>query len=315
MTTNHYMETDMAHSWDPEHVIDADTALQLINNQFPELHAKDIAFLGAGNDNTAFLVNDTYVFRFPRKTESIALLQNELFILPKIAAQLPYPIPTQQWIGKPEGNYPWFFAGYKMLPGRSACQFNLSDAERAALAKPLAHFLSKLHAIPVLEEHRMNLPDYTQAKLDPAIVIPKCRKNLEHIESLQLLEDENQLHDILETLKYLPLPQSRSIVHGDLYFRHLVLNKNLNLSSIIDWGDVHIGDPSIDISIAFTFLPPQAHQEFKSRYGILSEETWQLAQLRALYLGTIFIIRGQAVNDPLMVKAGLRTLNYIKEIK
>lgn len=315
MTTNLYTETDMAYPWEPEHVIDADTALQLINNQFPELHAKDIAFLGAGNDNTAFLVNDTYVFRFPRKTESIALLQNELFILPKIAAQLPYPVPTPQWIGKPESNYPWFFAGYTMLPGRSACQFNLTDAERATLAKPLAHFLSKLHAIPVSEEHRMNLPNYTQAKLDPAIVIPKCRKNLEHIESLGFHINKRHLDHLLDTFAALPLRQSSSIVHGDLYVRHLVLNNNSQLSSIIDWGDVHIGDPAIDISIALTFLPPEAHQTFKDTYGILREETWLLAQLRALHLGVVFIVRGHAVNDPLMVQEGLRTLNYIKEIK
>lgn len=300
----------MANHWDPEYVISSDKALRIINTQFPELNANSIEFLGAGNDNTAFIVNNTYVFRFPRKTESILLLQDELYILPKITAYLPYSIPIPQWVGKPQDNYPWIFAGYTMLTGKSACQLNLSATERATFAKPLAHFLSKLHSIPILE-HKNHLPDETQAKLNSAIIIPKIEKNILIMESYALLKNNSLLYQVLETLKDITCPQNRSLVHGDLYVRHLLVDENSQLTSIIDWGDVHIGNPAIDLSIAYTFLPPQAHQEFKDAYGTISDETWLLAKLRALYLATVFIVRGQAVKDSIMIEEGLKTLNYM----
>ena len=47
-------------------------------------------------------------------------------------------------------------------------------------------------------------------------------------------------------------------VHGDLYARHLLLDETRLPSGVIDWGDVHLGDPALDLSVAISFLPPAA---------------------------------------------------------
>ena len=70
-----------------------------------------IAPLGAGWDNTAYLVNDTWVFRFPRRSIAVELLRNEAALLPALAPRLPLPIPQPCYLGEPDGRYPWCFAG------------------------------------------------------------------------------------------------------------------------------------------------------------------------------------------------------------
>lgn len=304
----------MANPWEPEYIITPERALEIIVNQFPDLQAHKIEFMGAGNDNTAYLLNDEYVFRFPRKTESVLYLRDELFVLSKIAKFLPAPIPVPQWIGRPETDFPWIFAGYRKLAGQTACHLNLGDRERTALAQPLAHFLSKLHTILISTEHLKALTDDTLIKLDPKLLVYKAKNNLEQMGLRGLLENKNQLHTILDALANLSFPEDRCIVHGDLYVRHILIDARHQFGGVIDWGDVHIGNAAIDISIAHSFLPPSAHQEFKDAYGTISDNTWLLAKLRALYLGTVMVVRGYSVNDPVQVREGRRALRYISQI-
>jgi aminoglycoside phosphotransferase (APT) family kinase protein len=56
------------------------------------------------------------------------------------------------------GDYPWPFAGYAMLPGRTACRARLDDDTRASAAEPLADFLAALHAIPATEARALGAP-------------------------------------------------------------------------------------------------------------------------------------------------------------
>jgi hypothetical protein len=47
-------------------------ALQLIKGQFPELSAENIRLLGPGWDNTAFIINEQLILRFPRREIAMA---------------------------------------------------------------------------------------------------------------------------------------------------------------------------------------------------------------------------------------------------
>src|SRR5438067_10757151 len=95
--------------WDAERIVDADEARSLINQQFPEIAAEKMEVLGVGWDNTAYLVNDKYVFRFPRRQIAVALLDTEHSALKELSKLLPLQIPQPEWFGKPTENYPWPF--------------------------------------------------------------------------------------------------------------------------------------------------------------------------------------------------------------
>src|SRR5688572_30433997 len=127
--------------WRPEHELSIDAAAALVTAQFPQLAPVDVQPFGAGWDNTAYLVNGRYVFRFPRRKFAAPFIETESRALPALAPLLPVPVPAPLFVGTPADGFPWTFAGYALLAGRTACRCDLGDAVRGRLAKPIARFL------------------------------------------------------------------------------------------------------------------------------------------------------------------------------
>lgn len=53
--------------WSAERTISCQQAIELLFEQFPQLDPVRVEEYGHGWDNTAFLVNGEYMFRFPRR--------------------------------------------------------------------------------------------------------------------------------------------------------------------------------------------------------------------------------------------------------
>ena len=85
------------------------------------------------------------------------------------------------------------------------------------------------------------------------------------------------------------------------------------LVGIIDWGDLHVGDRAIDLAVAHSFLPASAHKIFREAYGGVSEETWELAKVRAVYSCQLLALYGHHAKDPDILREGLRGLGEIKK--
>src|SRR5262249_60162426 len=102
-----------------------------------------------------------------------------------------------------------------------------------------------------------------------------------------------------------------ALVHGDFYIRHFLVKENGNLSGVIDWGDVHLGDPAVDITIAHSFLPPSAHEAFRKAYSAISEETWQTARFRALYHSLYLVLYSHDIRDASLLRESLKSLQFI----
>lgn len=269
----------MTEPWTPERVVDAALARELITEQFGEQFAEPfggelvperVEPLGVGYDNTAYLVNGEWVFRFPRRQIAVPLIEREARFLPALAPRLPLPIPVPRWVGRPSERYPWPFAGHRLLRGRTACA-GLGREARIAAAEPLARFLAALHAAPVPAElpgdeiGRMNVP-LRRARAHEALAgapAPRLRAILD------------------EAPDDAPRPPP-VVAHGDLYARHILVDDAGALAGIIDWGDLHRGDPAVDLAIAHGFLPPEARAAFRAAYGGVDDVTWALARFRAV---------------------------------
>lgn len=301
----------MTHPWEAEQSIEPPMALQLIKEQFSELNPRNIRLLGAGWDNTAFIIDEELIFRFPRRAIALPLLEAEWCALPKLAPLLPLPIPIPKWKGSPTSNFPWPFIGYRMLSGFTACYANLLEEERAALAEPIAQFLAALHATPISVISNCHIPGDNQSRIDGNLITSKIKKNFEELSLLGLLENEKQLEFVVQNLQHFRAPVNTFVVHGDFYVRHLLVDKNHHLIGVIDWGDIHLGDPAIDLAIAHSFLPIQAHESFRKVYGEISEDTWVLAKLRAILSSTYLILFGHHSSDPSILREGLRSLKIM----
>jgi len=297
--------------WTAERTIEPEAALQRIQEQFPQLDAKEIRLLGAGWDNSAFLVDGEWVFRFPRRECALPLLEAEWCALPKIAPRLPLTIPVPLWKGAPTPEFPWPFIGYRMIPGVTACYVNLTEGERAQLAEPLGHFLARLHAIPPAEIAHCAIPGDNRSRIDGAQLLPKTEANFKELNSLGLME--KGVVTLIDRLQNCRAPTSSALVHGDFYVRHLLVDDRRHLSGVIDWGDVHVGDPAIDLAIAHSFLPISAHARFKQSYGEISEETWALAKLRAIYVSSYLVLFAHHSGDSALLREGVRSLKVMSQ--
>jgi aminoglycoside phosphotransferase (APT) family kinase protein len=82
--------------WCPEHVVDADLAREMVEARFPQLMPARVEPLGAGWDSTAYLVNEVWVFRFPRRSVAVSCLEQETRLLPSVAPRVPLPVPVPE---------------------------------------------------------------------------------------------------------------------------------------------------------------------------------------------------------------------------
>jgi aminoglycoside phosphotransferase (APT) family kinase protein len=298
----------MSQPWEAERVVSAELARVLVEAQFPRLAPVNVEPLGIGWDNTAYLVNGAYVFRFPRRSFAVELIVREARVLPTIAPMLPLAVPVPTFVGEPDARFAWPFVGYPMLPGRPASAAALTDHERLMIAEPLARFLATLHAIPPKEE----LPPDEIGRLDLSRRMPEIRARLTELAQAGLVADVRPLLSILEGVKRARPPRTGTLVHGDVYARHLLVDDGAHLTGVIDWGDVHTGDPAVDLAACMSFLPPAAHVAFLQAYGPVDEDTWRLARLRALHHSTAVVFYGYHTGSDDLLREGLVALAHIE---
>jgi aminoglycoside phosphotransferase (APT) family kinase protein len=279
--------------WAPTVVVDEAQARALITNAFPEVSVSKMTYIGAGWDNTAWRANDI-VFRFPRRGIARALMQTETTVLPRIAHALPLPISAPTHIGEPSHDYPYPWAGYRWMPGDTGCRCENINAR--ASARSLGEFLRALHHLPQpapVDGWRGNVPGQVR-KLSQTLngMSPETLPNVDAIRTLASALEHTRMHSGPDVL-----------CHGDLYARHVLFTDGTP-SGIIDWGDVHRGDPATDIAAAVMLFEREDHEPFHAAYGPIDRHTWQRARFRALFSGVYQVHYATSVSDVALERAG-----------
>ena len=124
--------------WTPDVEVTPALAASLIAEQFADLAGAAITTLATGWDNTAFAVDDRWLFSFPRRAIAVPGVRREIEVLPRLAPMLPLPIPNPVFVGQPTDRYGWPFFGAALLPGRELADSALPDSERIGAAPSLA---------------------------------------------------------------------------------------------------------------------------------------------------------------------------------
>lgn len=267
----------------------------LLRSQFPPLAALPIRRIGQGWDNTAWSVGP-WIFRFPQRAETAALLARELRWLPVLAPQLPVPVPSPCFAGRPSEGFPWPFMGYRRLPGAPSAQVGLS----VPVATSLGGFLRRLHALPVpaeapADDRRRSHPERVFAALRARLGAGEA-EILAHADALRAAE---------------PPSGPPCWVHADLGGRHLLLDGQGRLGAILDWGDLHAGDRAVDLAVASGLFAGEARARFWAAYGDVDEDTRQRARLRALYVGVVVAQLGRGLGDVVLERAGMQGVERV----
>lgn len=282
-------------------LISALQAKGLIAEQFPRLRPLRLARLGQGWDNAAFLVDGKYVFRFAIRDVALPLLRTEAAVLPWLAPRLPLPVPRPSFVG--EG-----FVGYRLVRGRPASRTALSDSQRAASASVLGRFLRALHRCAAAEARRHGAGGDEWKRVDVAHRIALTEPRLRKLKRWGLLENQRRLRKILQETR--AARAKPVLLHGDPHAGQLLVDEKRKVCAVIDWGDLHIGHPAVDLSIAHTFLPPAAHAAFRKAYGPIPEDVWRLARFRAVTVMAALAEHAYEHKDRAMLRVGLKGLAF-----
>ncbi|HEX5137913.1 MAG TPA: phosphotransferase [Planctomycetota bacterium] len=287
----------MRKPWEAERRVDVDLARGLVRECSGEEPAT-IELLGEGWDNVAYLVDDTWVYRFPRGEAQVAYLEAECEFLPLVAGRLPLPVSVAEMVGAPTAAYPLPFARHRYVPGITAERARLTDAGRRALAPPLGAFLRALHDLDA-----KGLPGDLIGRMDHGKRAPAARERLGQLAALGVIADVSPWLPLLGSLPRSPLPSCA--LHGDFYCRQIVLGEDRSLKAVIDWGDIHRGDPACDLMVAFAFVP---RAEFEKGYGPIDEATAARARFRALSHTLGVTLYARDIGDADLLREGCAAL-------
>ena len=272
--------------WAPEVRVNEALARRLIRGQFPEVEQRSFRLLGEGWDNTVWVVDDAWVFRFPRRTMVIPGLQNEIAHLPGLAPLLPLAIPVPTLIGQPTHEFAWPFYGAPFLPGHELAEAGLGDEARVPLGRRLGEFLRALHSLELDAE----LPLDPVRRADMSFRVPKTRERLTQLDDLGLWRAPPAALEIVEAAARLDPPEPISVVHGDLHLRHLLVDDAGLPTAVIDWVDLSRNDPGVDLVLYWCALPPQGRDEFRAAYGSIPEAQLLRARILSIFLcGTLAV--------------------------
>jgi aminoglycoside phosphotransferase (APT) family kinase protein len=274
--------------WDPEVEVDVERARALIGAQFPDLADAPMRQLATGWDNVVHLVDERWVFRFPRRQVAVAGVEREIDVLRRLAPNLPLPVPLPRFIGAPAGDYPWPWFGAAHLPGVELAESGWSDAERVTVGAEVGAFLRELHAGGLSGRVGSTLPVDPMRRADMPFRVAATRKRLDDLAAAHLWEPTREVEALLDDAMGLPPPPRTVVLHGDLHVRHVLVDGG-HVTGIIDWGDLCAGDPSIDLSIAYGSLLGEGRSALIDAYGPIDGLTELRARVIAVFLAAALL--------------------------
>jgi aminoglycoside phosphotransferase (APT) family kinase protein len=106
-----------------------------------------------------------------------------------------------------------------------------------------------------------------------------------------------------------PPDDALRLAHGDLHQRHVLVDGDGAVAGVIDWGDLCLADPAVDLSIAYGAFAGPARAALLAAYGGIDPEREVRARVLALSLCAALAEYAADENRPALLReslAGLR---------
>ena len=260
--------------------IDAEQVRRLLASQFPDLAELPLrAVYPGGWDNRTFRLGQALAVRIPSAQRYADQVLKEHRWLPGLGAALPLSIPQPVAIGAPGGGVPWSWSIRTWLAG--AIPSRTADGLGPRIAKALGTWLVALHGV------------------DASHGPPAGPHNFHRGGSLRVYEDEvlGALRVLdgqcrAEALRAFWLDTrdtkwgSRPVwVHGDVAPTNLLATDG-ELTGVIDFGQLGVGDPACDLAIGWTSMNPSSRDVFRRTVDV-DDDTWMRGRAWALWKALI----------------------------
>jgi aminoglycoside phosphotransferase (APT) family kinase protein len=252
--------------WAAEVDLDEAGVRALVGGQFPAVSLEGLAPFATGWDNALWVTGEGIAFRFPRRAIAVPGVEREIALLPLLARRLPLPIPVPGWVGRPADDYPWPFFGARLLSGAEIADAPLG-AGRHEFAAALASFVRALHEPSLVPALGSGLARDPMGRADMTRRVPRTRERFAALASLGLWTAPAAARALLDEAETLAPSGEEAVVHGDLHVRHVLVGTDGRPSAVIDWGDLAVADPAVDLALYWSQLDAVARAAFREAYG------------------------------------------------
>lgn len=183
----------------------------------------NLQVVAEGWDSLVLDVGGEWIVRIPRRDEVRDAMQVEARLLPEL--DLPVPIPRFEVVTE-------VAVAYRRLRGTPI------DASRPALGRQVGRFLAALHAFPVERARELGVPDHAYRAFTEEVLDRAGPLLAGDVERARGMLDEHFAAEASVTPR---------LLHADLGPAHLLAEAE-ELTGVIDWGDLRIGDPALDFA-------------------------------------------------------------------
>ena len=297
--------------WAGERPCTRERATALVAAAFPALRGLPVVPLAQGWDNTVYVVGERWAFRFPRRAVALAGFRRELAVVPQLAPLVPLPVPVPELVAVDDHPAdPWPFAGARLLPGQELAEAGLPDAARTAAARAVGGFLRVLHDGRTRAAVDVELPVDPMRRGEPRARMDDTREQLRRLVADGIWTGDPAIEALLRSAERLSTPAGAPVlVHGDLHVRHLLLDEEGSAAGVIDWGDLCLADPAVDLALAYTAFAGPVRVAFLRAYGEVDAERELRARALGVRLSGFLAAYAAAVDRPALLAealAGLR---------
>jgi len=240
-----------------------------------------------GSTNALFRLGNDLLVRLPRQPGGSAAISKEARWLPALAPSLPVAVPEVVAVFEPDCGYPERWSVVRWIDGEHpgvVSPETPDDPRRGGLAHGLAEVVRCL-AMAEVSPEAVDDPDLRWYRGEPLATMDELtRENIDRCRALDDCDlDLDAATRVWDEAMRLPGARDRPAprwYHGDLAAENLLVRDG-TLTAVLDFGGLSIGDPAVDLSVAWEVLDPPARRMFREELGV-DEATWLRGRAWAL---------------------------------
>jgi aminoglycoside phosphotransferase (APT) family kinase protein len=230
-------------------LVDFECLVARIRAEFGELTFTQATLNDLGEDHAVVILDDAWVFRFPRTAEAAALAAGERRLLKALREVSALPTPRYDHVSI-SGD----FAGYPMIPGRELSERVFAELTREVQGRvlgELGRFLACIHRLPPSLVAAPDGAGPVWRGVDYARRYRHRRAQLAAALPHGLLV---RIDRFFESFPEIVDRASKALIHGDLSEDHILLAPDgERLGGVIDFTDAGVGDPAFDFAFLWAY--------------------------------------------------------------
>jgi aminoglycoside 2''-phosphotransferase len=228
-----------------------ESALSIIKEFFTEAKLEDFSIVGSGFGSLIIESNEEIIFRIAKNLETAKQYVMECKALPQVIKYIDLNIPNPIWHMFSGTSAPYGIMAYRKLKGNpiNPIVFNeMNQMNRNVIAKEVANFIVSIHQVPY---EKLEFEDVPKTKTDKKTLAILRENTLEFLKRKLTAGEYRKMEDWWEELlsddnffHYKP-----TLCHGDAWYENILVDDDyLHVVGVIDFSNMMIGDPAVDLA-------------------------------------------------------------------